>query len=677
MVMDIAKGALFAHQKAIAVAAHNIANVNTPGYSRQTLILDTPEVSPASRLNLGYGVVAESVQQAFDQYTTHRLFDRSSTLSGYEAEKTILNSVEALFNESTGNGLNKAMTDFWNGWQNLANNPGGIPERTDLLEKTKTLCQKFQVIRNDLSKTQSDMNISIGGAVGEINTLTEQIAGVNEQIVAAEAFGTTANDLRDQRNTMVENLCQYLDITYLENSSGAYTVMTKTGIPLVETKYSWDLSKQGNKIYWNGIENDISSRLTGGKIGAWLDIRDNLLPQLMANLDELAGKMIHEVNALHYNDGYNLNGETHQYFFDHLNTVGDVENGTWSGGSTATSGGDYTGRLEKVYTFTAPTGTVGGVGDLSVGWAEATTGRSGTITIPAGYSAGTAIDVDGVNAVEESSTWAGTSHATSWGNYTGSNDQYTFTVQSVSAAGGVTGTVGTDTIVIHWENSDGPPGGSVTLTPAYAGTAVPIADELQGLQIKLSTGGTLKVGDRFTVETEEGIDVSFSAGDLVTGNTFSISCADYTAAANNIALSSDVEGSSRNIAAGTSTIAAETGNNINALAIAALQDTQLTVKKWTYEERGTSQTSQDQTQALGEYYTIMVGDVGVLANQATSNQNFHQTMINQLNELRDSQSGVSLDEEIIKMMQAQYAFQAAAKLITTADGLFQTTLDLR
>lgn len=677
MVMDIAKGALFAHQKAINVAAHNIANVNTPGYSRQTLILDTPEVSPASRLNLGYGVVAESVQQAFDQYTTQRLFDRSSTLSGYEAEKTILNSVEALFNESTGNGLNQAMTDFWNGWQNLANNPGGIPERTDLLEKTKTLSQKFQVVRNDLSTTQSDMNISIGGAVGEINALTEQIAGVNEQIVAAEAFGTTANDLRDQRNTMVENLTQYLDIRYLENSSGAYTVMTKTGIPLVETKYSWDLSKEGNKIYWNGIENDISSRLTGGKVGAWLDIRDNLLPELMANLDELAGKMIHEVNALHYNDGYNLDGETHQYFFEHLNTVGDVENGTWSGTSEATSGGDYTGRLEKIYTFTAPTGTVG-TGDLSVGWAEATTGRSGTITIANGYS-GAAINVDGVNDVEESSTWAGTSHATSSGNYTGSNDQYTFTVQSVNAVGSGTGTVGTDEIAIHWENFDGSQSGTITLDdavpgPAYvAGAAVTVE---KGLQVALAAG-TLKVGDQFTVETEEGIDVSFSAGTLVTGNTFSISSADYAAAANNIALSSDVEGSSRNIAAGTSTIAAETGNNINALAIAALQDSQLTVKKWTYAERGTSQTSQDQTQALGEYYTIMVGDVGVLANQATNNQNFHQTMINQLNELRDSQSGVSLDEEIIKMMQSQYAFQAAAKLITTADGLFQTTLEMR
>jgi flagellar hook-associated protein 1 FlgK len=674
MVMNIARGAFFAYQKALDVTAHNIANVNTPGYSRQSLVLQSADITTVNRLKLGYGVVADSVQQAVDEYTNRSLFERTSTLMGYETKKTVLDSVEALFNEATGNGLNRVLTDFWNSWQSLANNPGGIPERTDLLEKTQTLAEKFQTARNNLAKAQADMNINLTGAIAEINKICEQIADTNERIVAAEASGTRANDLRDKRNNLVQNLSEFLDITYLENSSGAYTVMTQTGIPLVDGKYFWRLSQQGNEIYWKDIQTDISRRLTGGKVGAWLDMRDNLLPQMMANLDELAGKLIHEVNSLHYIDGYTLDGLSHEFLFEHLNTIGEVKYGSWEGTAEATSGGDYTGRLEKEYTFTVPAGTIG-TGDLTVNWTEATTGRSGTITIPDGYTAGTAIQVDGVNAAVESSTWAGTSHATALGNYTGSNDRYTFTIQSVNGTGSGTGTVGTDEIVIYWENRDKTARGTLSLEgPAYApGTALSVE---KGLQLSFSSG-TLKVGDQFTVETEQGIEVSFSSGTLISGDTFTISTADYSGAARNIALSTDLKGNPRNIAASSSSIASETANNQIALAIAALQDTPFTIQKWTYEDRGDTRTTQGHTQTLGEYYNIFVGDIGVMAKEAANSQNFHQTMVNQLQELRDSRCGVSLDEEVINMMRFQYAYQAAAKLITTADDLFQTLIALR
>ncbi|MCX5905963.1 MAG: hypothetical protein NTY64_01920 [Deltaproteobacteria bacterium] len=530
------------------------------------------------------------------------------------------------------------------------------------------MAQKFQLTRNDLAATQNEMNLNLTAAISDINNLCQQLADTNDKIVAAEVTGTTANDLRDQRNNLVEKLAQYMDITYMEKDSGAYTVMTKTGIPLVEDKMHWTLSQQGDAIYWNDVPVDISSRLTGGKVGAWLGLRDDILPQYTANLDELAGKMVHEVNSLHYLDGYTLDGANHKYFFDHVNTIGEATLGTWTGASTPTSGGDYTGRLEKVYTFTAPTGTVG-TDALTVQWHEAITNRDGTITIPVG-GAGTAIRVDGVNAAVASSGNTGTSQAASSGNFTGSNDQYTFTVQSVNGVGSGTGTVGADAIVVHWERMDGTNG------DILAGAAVAVD---QGLQIAFSAGptATLKVGDSFTVETEEGPDVSFSAGTLVNGQTFSISCADYTAAAKNIALSSDVDGLPQNIAASSSSNPSETGNNTIARSIQALQDSALTINKWSYASRGASQTSTTQIQTLDDYYNVMVGDIGILADQTTQNQDFHQAMVNQLNELRDSKSGVSLDEEMVNMIRYQYAFQAASKLINAADTMFQTILELK
>jgi flagellar hook-associated protein 1 len=680
LVTNIAREALFAQQKGVDVTAHNIANVNTPGYSRQKLILEASDVTPLLRLKLGYGVNADSVQQLTDQFVTRSLFNRTSTLSFYETQSITLDYLQGIFNEATENGLNKVMADFWNSWQDLVNNPGGMPERTALLQNASNLCQKFQITRNSLFQSQQEMNTNLAGAIAEINKLTEQIAQTNDRIVESEAVGTTANDLRDQRNNLVQELSQYFDLTYLETEAGAYTVLTKSGIALVDGDQCWTLSQEGDNIYWNNIETDVSSRLTGGKVGAWLDLRDDILPQYMANLDELAGTIIHEVNALHYIDGYTLDGDGHKYFFNHLNTVGEVSNGTWTGTSVATSGGDYTGRLNKSYTFTVPAdGTVGGAADVTVNWAESATGRTGTITIPAGYTPGTAIHVDGINDVVESSGWTGTAQASSSGNYTGTNDQYTFTVQSINGAGSGTGTVGTDEIVVYWETLDGSRSGTLTLAdavpgPAYvAGTAVGVE---KGLQIAFASG-TLGVGEQFTVETEEGLDVSFSAGTIEQDDTFSISCADYAGASQNITLSADVDGLPRNIASSTSSTASETGNNTNALAIQALQDRALEIRKWSYQERGGTQISQDQSQTLDDYYNILVGDIGVLANQAAQNQNFHQAMINQLNEQRDSVSGVSLDEEMINMMKYQYAFQAASKLITTADEMFQTILEMR
>ena len=201
--------------------------------------------------------------------------------------------------------------------------------------------------------------------------------------------------------------------------------------------------------------------------------------------------------------------------------VDDAEHSSsWSGASEASSGGNYTGSFDKFYTFTVPDGTVG-TGDLTVNWSEAATGRSGTITIPDLYAPGTDINVDGVNSVEDGSGWTGTSQATSSGNYTDTTNQiYTFTVASVDGGSG-TGTVGTNTINIDWQNTDNSTSGTIIIDGAYtAGDAVNVEN---GLKVSFSAGTLITdAGNDFIVETEQGPEVSFSAGTLVNGQTFSI-----------------------------------------------------------------------------------------------------------------------------------------------------------
>lgn len=184
---------------------------------------------------------------------------------------------------------------------------------------------------------------------------------------------------------------------------------------------------------------------------------------------------------------------------------------SWSGTSKATSSGNYTGSIDKSYTFTVPPGTVGS-GDLTVNWSESTTGRTGTITIPDPYVAGTPINVDGVNSVVEG-TWTGSSHATSSGNYTAAdNQQYTFTVPTVTLDGA------NPLVTVNWTKVGGG-AGSFDIPANYEPETELVVEN--GLKVSFDEGGLVN-GNTFTVDTEQGPTVSFSDGTLINGDTFSI-----------------------------------------------------------------------------------------------------------------------------------------------------------
>ena len=308
-ILNIAQGALQANQMAMQTISHNIANVNTPGYTRQKAILDPQSTYTLDRLQFGLGVKVDSVVQFFDAFTTRTIHQNTSTLKEYETKASVLSYVESLWNEMGGSSLGQTLGEFWNAWQGVANNPGGMTERAALIEKSKILTQKFNSLSNELDGIERNMNANLQMGMEEFNRLTKEIASLNEKILAAESSQTTANDLRDQRNRLLEELSGWVDISYLEDSNGMVMVQTSKGMLLVNGAQNWDLSVEGNSIYRNGVPSDVSGELTGGKLGGWLDIRDEIIPQYAANLDELAGTLIQQVNTLH-TAGYALSGGT-------------------------------------------------------------------------------------------------------------------------------------------------------------------------------------------------------------------------------------------------------------------------------------------------------------------------------------------------------------------------------
>ncbi|MBW1700778.1 MAG: flagellar hook-associated protein FlgK [Deltaproteobacteria bacterium] len=317
VILNSGRGALLAQQKAIEITGHNIANVNTPGYSRQRVNLAANDPLYSGIGLMGGGVRATEIQRIYDRFLGLQINNENQNLGRWEARKGALERVEIIFDESSGYGLNQAMSEFWNAWQDLANNPSGHVERVTLLAKSETMATTFNNMYSNLEQVQKDIDTSIRGTVEEINLIAQQVADLNQKIVEVEVNGQNANDYRDSRDLLLRELSSMIDINTFENNDGSVTVSVGSGKPLVESIFAWSLSTETNAsglqdIVWvdsDGNTTDITNDISGGKLKGWIEARDVAIPDYLDRLDDLAANIISEVNALHSN-GFGLDGST-------------------------------------------------------------------------------------------------------------------------------------------------------------------------------------------------------------------------------------------------------------------------------------------------------------------------------------------------------------------------------
>ena len=312
-ILNTGRTALLTQQKAIDVTGHNIANVNTDGYSRQRINMETCEPVSSSPGQTGTGVMAAEIQRIYDRFLGTQINNENQNLGSWEAQKGVLERIEIIFNESSGYGLNQVMSEFWNAWQDLANNPSEYTERVALLDKSETVATTFNNTYSNLTQIQKDIDTSIMGTITEINSIAERIAGLNQKIAEIEVSGQNANDYRDSRDLSLKELSLMIDIESFENSDGKVTVLTAGGRPLIENVSSWNLSTKADDsgfqdIAWTDSDGnlvDITDSISGGKLKGWIEARDVIIPDYLSNLDELAEGIIEEVNILHF-AGYGL-----------------------------------------------------------------------------------------------------------------------------------------------------------------------------------------------------------------------------------------------------------------------------------------------------------------------------------------------------------------------------------
>ncbi|MBR6267505.1 MAG: flagellar hook-associated protein FlgK, partial [Selenomonadaceae bacterium] len=235
---------IFSNQLSLDTTGHNITNAGTEGYSRQGVNLAATRGQQQSSLYgevlVGTGVDSMSIERARNFYADLQYWSESSTKKYYETLHVNYDKVETVFNDSDDSGIQNSMEEFYSSWVNLSTNATDSAARVAVVEKGKTFSDAIQtaatLMKDQINAEYDDMKLNLT----KFNDLSKQVTVLNKSILVMEAGGAKANDLRDQRDLIVDKMSEYINLNVYEDEMGRYTVVSN-GITLVHGDNHMDL----------------------------------------------------------------------------------------------------------------------------------------------------------------------------------------------------------------------------------------------------------------------------------------------------------------------------------------------------------------------------------------------------------------------------------------------------
>jgi flagellar hook-associated protein 1 FlgK len=323
---------LQAQQSALNVVGHNIANVNTPGYTRQRADLTANKSVVEGQIFFGSGVTMNAVQGIRDRFLDLQIYRETARQTGANERYAGVDAVSTSLGDTGSTGIAAQIQGFFQGFQELSARPEDSALRQNLLGKANTMIAGLQTRYRMLNDQRDSAERSISSLVSEVNTLTDQIAQLNQRITT-ETIPGADNDARDQRKALTDKLSGLVGINVFEGSKGEYQITLDSGAAvLVSGNSSYKLSTQvgtgpdGYSSVWSdmgGTTVNVTAGIKDGQLGGKLDLRDNILVGFQRQLDRIAAGIASQVNLQHNNvNSFDLNGVRGQDFF-----VGGVANG--------------------------------------------------------------------------------------------------------------------------------------------------------------------------------------------------------------------------------------------------------------------------------------------------------------------------------------------------------------
>lgn len=313
-IMSIAGGGLQAAQGALNVTSNNIANSDTPGYTREVVNLSESPTVDQGNLQLGTGVTLQGFTSVRDEVLQLQIDNQTQQVGSSLAQSNALQQLETSFSSTSGLGVD--LTSFFDSISQLSTNPSSSSLRQAVLSNATSVVNDFQAAAAGISQLQTGLDETVPQSTTEINQLSSQIANLNEQISSAGLGGQDSGTLEDQRDQLVSQLSQLTNVQTTNTPNGV-TLTTGNGTPLVVGNQAFALtSATGSNGLQEVMQNgqDITSTLTGGSLGGTLQVRDSQLPALQSQLDTLASQFSSAVNTAN-ESGYDLTGAAGQPFF--------------------------------------------------------------------------------------------------------------------------------------------------------------------------------------------------------------------------------------------------------------------------------------------------------------------------------------------------------------------------
>ncbi|KMQ52493.1 Flagellar hook-associated protein FlgK [Chitinispirillum alkaliphilum] len=554
--LNIGTRALHASQLSMNVAGQNISNADVEGYSRKRLNLSPDYRYDSSFGQMGMGVSVINIERMRNTFIDQQIRHQNREVGYFEEIDHTFQGIENIFTEPGELGIQSFMDQFFDSWQNLANNPSDLSARRMVKTNGEILTNVFHNLSGELRDLRNTRNDEIRERVNKVNQISEQIYNLNMEIGAVEIGNQNANDSRDRRDLLLKELSKYVDITTTENSQGQITVTTSGNILVspvnfqkLEMTTASTRESDGSTIVDVGIRFAESKRIyspQGGQIKGLLDSRDQIIPEYQKMLDQLAVALTENVNEIH-KDAYTLKGYSGVSFFDP---------------------------------------TVTGASDIRL-------------------SASVLSDVQNIAAASSGESQPGVTNNLPAGTHNYGAEPFQLQRDPAVDPPVIARNVVRDTVVVR------------------------------------NTNGTV---------LREGVDYHI---DYVNG-TFQMLHSGY----DGDDLSIDFQyrsGGSKG-----------PGDNSSALAIAGLR-TKMTMNP---------DTIGNSTSTFGEFYSSMIGRLGLSRNQAGSNLETRNFLVEQYESHQDSISGVSLDEEMADLIRFQHTYQAAARLISVTDRMLDVLMNI-
>ncbi len=625
--IEMGKRSLLAHSQAISTAGHNISNADTEGYSRQRVQISQydpiyrPDLNRAETAGqIGQGISAQSIERVRDEMLDSRIVAQANQESYWSTREQYYSMIESVFNEIGDSSVRSNMDKFWESWQELALYPETKAARQAVVTRGETLAESIRQQYTSLSGIGTLLNGDIEATVSQINDYAERIASLNKEISRSEAMGDRPNDLYDQRDLMVDKLSKLADITTERRDNDEFMVHVGGRVLVqggVARGFNVEPTLDNNgysKVVWADTGKDVE--VSGGSLGALIELRDVDLRSEIQNLNTMTMNFADLVNDIHRN-GIGANSVTGLDFFVEqpfvANNMGNFDR-------------DGDGVEDTSYIFRM-TGS-------NVLDAQQQTGLEGTITI-SGHSGNIAVNYYSTDTVETIVNRINDSDGEVKA-YLDRNNNLVLKGTTASSENNP------DFVIRHVEDSG-------FFLSGYA-----------GLLAESGEAGAYDFARANAVNALAGVGAESMSGN---GGVARYAVAPVLNPAGYVAVNSVITNDILSVAAASQSRdgTVEIGDGSAALAIANIRNTQVMI--------GSSNT-------IDDYFADTLTRVGLKGEQAQVNYENQVAVMSSLENLRDSISGVNIDEELADVLKFQHGYNAAAKLVTIMDKMLDTILGL-